>query len=124
MKESSDGKWSVPDKLLSLVDTINALLPQTQCTRCGYQGCKPYAQALAEGDAINKCPPGGAVTIRALADLPLAMQVKMAWPLPACSRSPMRPPQPLCAPSGDDDCQNDCWSLWLKSLGGSFTLFA
>jgi Na+-translocating ferredoxin:NAD+ oxidoreductase subunit B len=50
------------------VDAINALLPQTQCTRCGYQGCKPYAQALAEGDAINKCPPGGAVTIRALAD--------------------------------------------------------
>lgn len=54
---------------LPLVDTINALLPQTQCTRCGYQGCKPYAEALAEGDAINKCPPGGAATIRALAQL-------------------------------------------------------
>lgn len=54
---------------MTLVDTINALLPQTQCTRCGYQGCKPYAQALAEGDAINKCPPGGALTIQALAAL-------------------------------------------------------
>ncbi|MEY4641714.1 MAG: electron transport complex subunit RsxB [Pseudomonadota bacterium] len=54
---------------MKLVDTINALLPQTQCTRCGYQGCKPYAQALAEGDAINKCPPGGAVTIQALSAL-------------------------------------------------------
>jgi electron transport complex protein RnfB len=55
--------------MLPLVDTINALLPQTQCTRCGYQGCKPYAEALAGGDAINKCPPGGALTIRALAEL-------------------------------------------------------
>jgi Na+-translocating ferredoxin:NAD+ oxidoreductase subunit B len=54
---------------LALVDTINALLPQTQCTRCGHQGCKPYAQALAEGDAINKCPPGGNATIRALSQL-------------------------------------------------------
>lgn len=54
---------------MTLVDTINALLPQTQCTRCGYQGCKPYAQALAEGDAINKCPPGGALTIRELGRL-------------------------------------------------------
>jgi electron transport complex protein RnfB len=53
----------------ALIDTINALLPQTQCTRCGHQGCKPYAQALAEGDAINKCPPGGAATIRALSQL-------------------------------------------------------
>lgn len=53
----------------TLVDQINALLPQTQCTRCGYEGCKPYAEALAAGDAINKCPPGGALTIRALAGL-------------------------------------------------------
>jgi electron transport complex protein RnfB len=52
---------------LTLVDTINALLPQTQCTRCGHPGCKPYAEGLAAGEAINKCPPGGAATIRALA---------------------------------------------------------
>ncbi len=53
----------------ALIDTINALLPQTQCERCGHPGCKPYAQAIAEGEAINRCPPGGAVTIRALAEL-------------------------------------------------------
>jgi electron transport complex protein RnfB len=49
---------------------IDALLPQTQCTRCGYPGCKPYAAAIAEGTAeINQCPPGGAATIAALAAL-------------------------------------------------------
>jgi electron transport complex protein RnfB len=49
---------------------IDALLPQTQCTRCGYAGCRPYAEALAAGDAgINQCPPGGAATIAALATL-------------------------------------------------------
>jgi electron transport complex protein RnfB len=49
---------------------IDALLPQTQCTRCGYQGCKPYAEAIASGAAdINQCPPGGAATIEALARL-------------------------------------------------------
>lgn len=51
-------------------DDIDALLPQTQCTRCGYSGCKPYAQAIASGAAgINQCPPGGAATIAALAAL-------------------------------------------------------
>ncbi|WP_259756826.1 electron transport complex subunit RsxB [Pseudomonas sp. GCEP-101] len=53
----------------SIAGQINDLLPQTQCGQCGYAGCKPYAQAIAEGDAINKCPPGGAATIAALAEL-------------------------------------------------------
>ena len=49
---------------------IDALLPQTQCTRCGYAGCLPYAEAIAGGLAeINQCPPGGAATIGALAAL-------------------------------------------------------
>src|ERR1700727_2939585 len=49
---------------------IDALLPQTQCTRCGYAGCSPYAAAIANGEAqINQCPPGGAATIEALARL-------------------------------------------------------
>lgn len=49
---------------------IDALLPQTQCTRCGYPGCLPYAQALATGSAqINQCPPGGAALISELAAL-------------------------------------------------------
>ena len=52
------------------VDAIDALLPQTQCTRCGYEGCRPYAQALARGGAaINRCPPGGSQGIAALAAL-------------------------------------------------------
>jgi H+/Na+-translocating ferredoxin:NAD+ oxidoreductase subunit B len=48
---------------------VNKLLPQTQCAQCGYPGCRPYAEAIVAGDAINKCPPGGDDTIRALADL-------------------------------------------------------
>ena len=49
---------------------IDALLPQTQCTRCGYTGCQPYAEAIAAGLAeINQCPPGGAATIGTLATL-------------------------------------------------------
>lgn len=52
------------------VEAIHALLPQTQCTRCGYQGCRPYALAIAvDGAAINRCPPGGAATIARLASL-------------------------------------------------------
>jgi electron transport complex protein RnfB len=49
-------------------DQIDQLLPQTQCTKCGFDGCRPYAQAIAQGEAaINRCPPGGAETIAALA---------------------------------------------------------
>jgi len=52
------------------VDAIDALLPQTQCGRCGFGGCRPYATALAEGaTGINRCPPGGAATIAVLAAL-------------------------------------------------------
>lgn len=52
------------------VARIDALLPQTQCTRCGYLGCEPYAAAIADGAAsINQCPPGGTATIHALAEL-------------------------------------------------------
>jgi electron transport complex protein RnfB len=53
-----------------VADDIDALLPQTQCTRCGYAGCRPYAEAIERGEAeINQCPPGGAGTISALAQL-------------------------------------------------------
>ena len=53
-----------------LAGRIDALLPQTQCTRCGYSGCSPYAAAIAAGEAqINQCPPGGNDTIAALARL-------------------------------------------------------
>jgi len=53
-----------------IVDQIDALLPQTQCGQCSYAGCRPYAEAIAAGEAdINQCPPGGEATIQALADL-------------------------------------------------------
>ncbi|RUO73433.1 electron transport complex subunit RsxB [Idiomarina ramblicola] len=52
-----------------IVDQIDEILPQTQCGQCGYPGCRPYAQAIADGDDINKCPPGGEATIKQLADL-------------------------------------------------------
>ena len=53
-----------------LVEKIDAILPQTQCGQCGYPGCKPYAKAIASGEAdINCCPPGGEEGIRKLADL-------------------------------------------------------
>ena len=52
-----------------LVEQLDDLLPQTQCGQCGYPGCKPYAQAVANGEAINKCAPGGDDTIKKIADL-------------------------------------------------------
>jgi len=55
---------------VNAVDAIDALLPQTQCTRCGFAGCLPYAQAIAAGEAmINRCPPGGVDGIGRLARL-------------------------------------------------------
>ncbi|WP_163933166.1 electron transport complex subunit RsxB [Paraferrimonas sp. SM1919] len=52
-----------------LVEQLDSLLPQTQCGQCGYPGCKPYAEAIANGDAINKCPPGGEATMEKIAEL-------------------------------------------------------
>lgn len=54
----------------TLCERIDALLPQTQCTRCGYPACRPYAEAIASGQAdIDRCPPGGSAGIAALAQL-------------------------------------------------------
>ncbi|MEE8496018.1 MAG: electron transport complex subunit RsxB [Xanthomonadales bacterium] len=53
-----------------VIDQIDAILPQTQCGQCNYPGCRPYAEAIANGEAdINQCPPGGETGIKALADL-------------------------------------------------------
>lgn len=53
-----------------LVEKIDAVLPQTQCGQCGFPGCKPYAEAIAKGEAdINLCPPGGDEGIQRLAEL-------------------------------------------------------
>ncbi len=76
-----------------LVDRIDALLPQTQCARCGYPSCREYAEALAAGLVdLNRCPPGGATTIAAL-----------AWALGLESR-------PL-----DPACGDERPSLWLTA---------
>jgi Na+-translocating ferredoxin:NAD+ oxidoreductase subunit B len=60
----------LPQRSANLSDAIDAVLPQTQCTRCGYPACRPYAEAIADGHAaINQCPPGGDDGIRRLAAL-------------------------------------------------------
>ena len=59
-----------PPDSIPLADRIEDLLPQTQCTKCGYDGCRPYAEAIAAGSAgINQCPPGGAEGVARLAAL-------------------------------------------------------
>lgn len=71
------------------VDEFDALLPQTQCTQCGFSGCRPYAEALARGEAeINRCPPGGAEGVARLA----ALAGSAALPLdPSCgAEGPLR----------------------------------
>ena len=58
------------DPAAAPVTRIDALLPQTQCRRCGFDGCRPYAEALARGDSeLNRCPPGGSAVIARLAML-------------------------------------------------------
>ena len=54
--------------MIPLAQRIDALLPQTQCTKCGYDGCRPYAEAIALGEAgIDQCPPGGDAGVARLA---------------------------------------------------------
>lgn len=52
-----------------IVDQIDAILPQTQCGQCGHPGCRPYAEAIANGEDHNRCPPGGEDTIKQLSAL-------------------------------------------------------
>ncbi len=61
---------SLPAVLPALVDRLDAALPQTQCTRCGYPDCRAYAQAIVSAEAdINRCPPGGQEGVQRLAAL-------------------------------------------------------
>lgn len=82
----------------TLAEQIDVLLPQTQCRKCGFTGCKPYAEAIAQGSAdINRCPPGGASGIEKLAAL-LGVAAK---PLdPACGSEQPR----LVAVINEADC--------------------
>lgn len=67
---------------------IDALLPQTQCTQCGYDGCRPYAEAIAKGGAdINQCPPGGEAGVVKLAQL-LGREAKPLNPANGAYRAP------------------------------------
>ncbi len=73
----------------ALAAALDALLPQTQCTQCGFDGCRPYAEAIAEGRAdIDQCPPGGDAGVAKLARL-LGRAPKTLDP----ARGPFRPPQ-------------------------------
>jgi electron transport complex protein RnfB len=54
---------------MNLISRIDALLPQTQCGKCGHPGCRPYAEGIAAGEPINQCPPGGEETLAALSHL-------------------------------------------------------
>jgi len=54
----------------ALVERLDRLLPQTQCGQCGFDGCRPYAEAMARGEAdVDRCPPGGDAGAHALARL-------------------------------------------------------
>ncbi|MFC0267577.1 RnfABCDGE type electron transport complex subunit B [Kushneria aurantia] len=66
------------------VSEIDRLLPQTQCGKCGHPGCRPYAEAIVAGEAINRCPPGGESTVAALA----ALTGQPALPLEVEAESP------------------------------------
>lgn len=70
MIEVEETAPELPERFVDLITKIDAVLPQTQCRQCGYEGCKPYAEAIARGEAnINQCPPGGEAGIHALAKL-------------------------------------------------------
>mgnify|MGYP000356441119 CR=1 FL=1 len=81
-----------------LVDQIDAVLPQTQCGQCSFPGCRPYAEAIASGEAeINQCPPGGEAGVQALADL-LGVE-----PIPLNPENGVEKP-PMVAVIDEQDC--------------------
>ena len=82
----AERRYSADDN--TVVALINQRLPQTQCAQCGYPGCRPYAEAVAKGEAINKCPPGGAALVQNLANLLGRETVPLD---PACG--PSHPPR-------------------------------
>lgn len=81
-----------------IAEQVEALLPQTQCGQCGYPGCKPYAEAIANGEKINQCPPGGQSTIDAIADL-LGVE-----PEPLDAEHGEESPVPMVAFIREDEC--------------------
>ncbi len=87
-------RW--PEDTQTLLARVDAALPQTQCAQCGFPGCRPYAEALVQGDAaVNLCPPGGEATVQVLAEL-LGVA---AQPLAQCA-----PTEPMKALIIEADC--------------------
>ena len=87
-----------PARLAALEEAIDALLPQTQCGQCHYAGCRPYAAAIARGEAgINQCPPGGEAGVAALAGL-------LGVPAPPLDRAHGETLPPRVARIVEDDC--------------------
>ena len=88
---------------ISLIQQIDSLLPQTQCGLCGHRdGCLPYAKAIAEGEAANKCVPGGQPVADALANLlqrPPMTAEESVWPIQQDGR-----PQRMKAIIREDEC--------------------
>ena len=81
-----------------LADAIERVLPQTQCAQCGFAGCRPYAEAIARGEAeIDRCPPGGENGVRALAQL-LGREVRPLDPTRGATKAPqvLRVIEALC----------------------------
>jgi Na+-translocating ferredoxin:NAD+ oxidoreductase subunit B len=78
---------AIPTSASNFISRLDDALPQTQCGRCGHAGCRPYAESIARGAAINRCPPGGEATLAALAALtgraavPLDRSLGVAGPL-------------------------------------------
>lgn len=84
------------------IQKINALLPQTQCTQCGYSGCLPYAEAISQGTPHNQCPPGGPRVIQKLSDL-LGRKVLDLNPNHGLAQDPETNPT-LAAYIREEDC--------------------
>jgi electron transport complex protein RnfB len=80
-----------------VINAINELLPQSQCAQCGFAGCRPYAEAVAEGESINRCPPGGTALIENLAGLLNRPELPLAEELTAID-------QPVSAVIRENDC--------------------
>lgn len=93
----------------TLATRLDALLPQTQCRRCGFDGCLPYAEALAAGaTAVNRCPPGGLATIAALSEVlgtPVLPPDPALWPdAPQAALNADRALLPTVAVIDEDVC--------------------
>lgn len=87
----AEGSFAAGAALGALEDAIDAELPQTQCGRCGYDGCRPYARAVAAGEAdINRCSPGGKEVISVLSELIGREIIPLAPDVPPAPQAEMR----------------------------------